>query len=132
MKKKLNPHTAFFNSRVAIALTLCLTGVLIALGGTGGHSTRPKAQAQTRARSIAPPTLVPMVGPASLDQDLRTLPYVAPKQEFEEQRLMRYPHNARGPEQFDRPGVAFRTVKRLLAPPRMPGPLLTFDGINSA
>ena len=33
-----------------------------------------------------------MVGPVRLDQDLRNLPYVAPKEEFEERRLMRYPH----------------------------------------
>ncbi len=33
-----------------------------------------------------------MVGPVRLDQDLRSLPYVAPKEEFEEKVITRYPH----------------------------------------
>ena len=37
-----------------------------------------------------------MVGPVRLDQDLRNLPYVAPKQEFEERRLTRYPLRGTG------------------------------------
>ena len=42
-----------------------------------------------------------MVGPVRLDQDLRKLPYIAPKEEFEERRLMRYPHN--GTDQTNAP-----------------------------
>src|SRR5205814_8888968 len=33
MKKKLNPQSAFFNPRFAIAVILCLSGVFIAFGG---------------------------------------------------------------------------------------------------
>jgi len=35
MKKKLNPQSAFFHPRIAIALALSLTGVFIALEGMG-------------------------------------------------------------------------------------------------
>ena len=37
-----------------------------------------------------------MVGPVRLDQDLHNLPYIAPKAEFEEKVLTRYPHPGTG------------------------------------
>ena len=130
MKKKSNLQSAFLNPRFAIAIVLCLTGVFIAVGAGGHKSVRLPQQEQ--AHSIAVPASVPMVGPVSQNQDLRRLPYVAAKAESDEQLLMRHPHVGTGaPEKFDKPGVAFRTVQRLLEPPRMPAPLLTFDGINS-
>ena len=76
-----------------------------------------------------------MVGPVRLDQDLRKLPYVAPKAEFEETRLMRYPHN--GTDQTNAhsgSGASGSTyvqnlLKNLWRPtPTMPGPLFTFEG----
>lgn len=76
-----------------------------------------------------------MVGPVRLDQDLRNLPYVAPKPEFEERRLMRYPHEG---GETDAPSSKYgisglKYVQALLKnvwrpAPTMPGPLLTFEG----
>jgi hypothetical protein len=76
-----------------------------------------------------------MVGPVRLDQDLRNLPYIPPKEEFEETRLMRYPHNGteqtNAPSGYETSGLAYvqKLVKNLWRPtPTMPGPLLTFEG----
>ena len=41
------------------------------------------------------PDVVQMVGPVLLNQDLRRLPYVPPKEELDEQVLTRYPHGTR-------------------------------------
>ncbi len=76
-----------------------------------------------------------MVGPVRLDQDLRKLPYVAPKEEFEERRLMRYPHNGtdqtNAPSGYGTSGLAYvqSLLKNIWRPtPTIPGPLLTFEG----
>ena len=100
MKKKSTSKSAFFNLRVLIASILCLFGVFVALIGSGAFAqtkgTRASQQpARSNATQDAPGTQAPdvrrMVGPVRLDQDLRSLPYVAPKKEFEERRLTRYP-----------------------------------------
>ncbi len=76
-----------------------------------------------------------MVGPVAQNQDLRSLPYVAPAPEIEEKRLTRYPRPETGaPAESGASSLAqFQSLmKGLLRPvPRMPGPLLTFDGMNS-
>src|SRR5207237_812173 len=55
------------------------------------------------------------------------------KQEMEERRLTRHPFpGTEASDKFDAPGVGFRTYQRLMQPPRMPSPLLTFDGISLA
>ena len=95
MKKKSTSQSAFFNLRVLVAAVFCLVGVFVALISSGAF-----AQAKGNNRAIASPAfpgaqnpeVVRMVGPVRLDQDLRMLPYVAPKPEFEEQILTRYPH----------------------------------------
>src|SRR5438445_2369869 len=101
MKKKSTSQSAFFNVRVLIASVLCLFGVFVALLGSGAFAqtkgTRASQQpARSNARQDTPgtqtPDVVQMVGPVRLDQDLRSLPYVAPKKEFEQRRLTRYPH----------------------------------------
>ncbi len=131
MKKKSNLQSAFLNPRFAITIVLCLTGILIALGAGGLKTVRPTRQKQ--ANSIATPTVLKMVGPVVQTEDLRRLPYVPANHESEEEMRMRYPHHGTGaPENFDKSGVAFPLVQRLLQPPTMPAPLLTFDGINSA
>jgi hypothetical protein len=79
-----------------------------------------------------------MVGPVRLDQDLRSLPYVAPKPQFEERVLTRYPHGigqAGTSIGYGISGVAY--IQALLknvwrSAPTMPPPLLTFDGVNQA
>ena len=101
MKKKSTSKSAFFNLRVLIASVLCIFGVFVALLGSGAFAqTKSTGVSQQPARSNATqdapgtqtPDVVPMVGPVILNQDLRKLPYVAPKAEFDEQALMRYPH----------------------------------------
>jgi len=137
MKKKSTSNSAFFNLRVLIASVLCLFGVFVAL--LGSAQTRGTNQARTAANQDAPGTQTPdvirMVGPVRLDQDLRNLPYVAPKPEFEERRLMRYPHEG---GETDAPSSKYgisglKYVQALLKnvwrpAPTMPGPLLTFEG----
>src|ERR1700751_3404531 len=97
MKKKSTSQSAFFNVRILISALFCLAGVAMAVLGMGAFSTAFAQGRSTKNNQAAPGTQVPdvvqMVGPVRLDQDLRKLPYVAPKKEFEERRLMRYPHN---------------------------------------
>ena len=90
MKKKSNSKSAFFNLRVLIAAVFCLTGVFVALFGMGMFAQTQAPREEWRyQRQDAPgtqtPDVVHMVGPVRLDQDLRDLPYVAPKAEHEEQ-----------------------------------------------
>src|SRR5882724_4888315 len=105
MKKKSSSKSAFFNLRVLIAGLFCLAGVAIALLGMGTFSSafaqsKGSQTNQSGSNQAAPgaqsPDVVQLVGPVRLDQDLRTLPYVAPKAEFEERRLTRYPHDGTG------------------------------------
>ncbi len=144
MKKKSTSKSAFFNLRVLIASILCLFGVFVALVGSGAFAqTKGTGASQQPARSNAtqdaPGTQAPdvrrMVGPVRLDQDLRSLPYVAPKKEFEERRLMRYPHNGTGETTAQsKYGISSlkyvqALLKNLWRPtPTMPGPLFTFEG----
>src|SRR6266496_3798741 len=132
----------FFNLRVLIATVFCLAGVFFALTGAGIYLGSSKVQAQSGPASTMPvtanspngPDVVRLVGPVRLDQDLRSLPYVAPNPEIEEKRLTRYPHpelpNSTNQSDYPR----FETlVKRITPPtPTMPAPLLTFDGMNSS
>src|SRR2546428_7312853 len=93
MKKKLASKSAFFNSRVLIGFVFCLVGVFLALLGLGlypGASARAQGPKQNQ-KDVGAPQVVPMVGPVSQDQDLRTLPYIPSSTQFEERRLMRYP-----------------------------------------
>src|SRR5262249_11220831 len=75
-----------------------------------------------------------MIGPVSVDQDLRDLPYVAPKAEFEERALTRYPH----PEADQVGGPSKKcpsfgeTLLRNVLQPDIPPPLLTFEGVAEA
>ena len=137
MKKKSTSKSAFFNLRILTASAFCLLGIAVALFAQGNH-TKQKQNNQSNRTEDAPgtqrPDVVQMVGPVRLDQDLRKLPYVAPKAEFEERRLMRYPHdgtdqtsaasgNAAGPKYVQ------SLLKNIWRPtPTMPGPLLTFEG----
>src|SRR5690242_19593576 len=127
MKKKFDHQSAFFYSRIAIAVALSLTGVLIALDGMGAgaggaDSAGPKPQAVVS--SAGAPEVSQLVGPVSQNQDLRSLPYVAPKAEFEERILTRYPH---GIGQAGTSAGSGASAQRLLysiwqPAPTMPGP----------
>ena len=138
MKKKSTSQSAFFNLRVLIAAVFCLGALAVALfaqtksaGPT--QQSNPSVVAQD-APGIQTPDVVQLVGPVMLNTDLRDLPYIAPSHEFEEKRLMRYPH----PETPSptKPISAYQRfeslMKQIISPlPNMPGPLLTFDGMNS-
>src|SRR5437588_11406019 len=96
MKKKSTSQSAFFNLRILIASVFCLTGIAVALFGTGAFAQGKGAKNNNSTKNQASPgtqtpDVVRMVGPVRLDQDLRSLPYVPPKEEFEERILTRYP-----------------------------------------
>src|SRR6266496_3427689 len=139
MKKKSASQSAFFNLRVLIGLFVVLAGVFLALFGMGafssafaqGKGTKNTNQAYPGTQA---PDVVQMVGPVRLDQDLRSLPYVAPKPEFEERVLTRYPHGTGqtgAPAEYGTSGLAYvqGLLKSIWRPaPTMPPPLLTFEG----
>jgi N-acetylneuraminic acid mutarotase len=140
MKKISTSQSAFFNFRILIAALFCLVGVAMAMFGTGAFAqTKGSRNNNSTTNQASPgtqtPDVVQMVGPVRLDQDLRKLPYVAPKAEFEERRLMRYPHNGtdqtNAPSGYGTAGLAYvqSLLKSIWRPtPTMPGPLLTFEG----
>ena len=137
MKKKSTSKSAFFNLRILTASALCLLGIAVALFAQGNR-TKPVQTNQSNRGQDAPgtqrPDVVQMVGPVRLDQDLRKLPYVAPKAEFEERRLMRYPHDGTDQTNAASGNAAGQKyvqslLKNMWRPtPTMPGPLLTFEG----
>src|SRR5260370_25521989 len=141
MKKK-SSQSAFFNLRVLIGLFVFLAGVFLALLGSGAFSSafaQAKGAKNNRSTTQAfpgtqTPDVVQMVGPVALNMDLRELPYVAPKEEFEERVLTRYPHGtaqAGASTGYGISGLAKvkQLVKNLLLPtPNIRPPLLTFEG----
>src|SRR6266540_6617032 len=96
MKKKSTSQSAFFNLRVLTASVFCLLGSAVALFAQGNRAKQTQQTNRSRTQQDAPgtqrPDVVQMVGPVMLNQNLRDLPYVAPKEEFEERVLTRYPH----------------------------------------
>src|SRR5438105_3010653 len=147
MKKKSTSKSAFFNLRVLFASVLCLGGVFVALLGMGAFSnlfaqTKGTKQPGVATRQDAPgtqtPDVVRMVGPVRLDQDLRKLPYIAPKEKSEEERrLTRYPFPLAGSGapagSSGTSGLANvqRLLKNVWRPATMPPTLLTFEGIGN-
>jgi len=133
MKKKSSSKSAFFNPRFLIGFIFCLAGVFLALLGFGlypGGSALAQGPKQNQTGSGGP-EVVRLIGPVSQNVDLRALPYIAPKQEFEERILTRYPH---GTGQTGAPtGSGLASVQAVLRKisrpaPTMPAPLLTFEG----
>jgi hypothetical protein len=138
MKKKSTSQSAFFNFRVLIAALFCVAGIAVALLSMGAFSSASAQTRGARTNQDAPgtqrPDVVRMIGPVRLDQDLRTLPYVAPKPEHEEQPLMRHPRPKNPPQTSAITGLPH--VQSLLEnvwrpAPTMPPPILTFDGHNN-
>src|SRR5882672_4748051 len=146
MKKKSTSQSAFFNFRVLIGLFVFLAGVFLALLATGAFSSafaQAKGAKNNRSATKASPgtqtpDVVRMVGPVALNMDLRKLPYVAPKEEFEERVLTRYPHGTAQTGASAGYGISGlakvqQLVKNLWRPaPNMPRPLLTFEGESAA
>ena len=128
-------ESGFFNLRVLIASLFCLVGIFMALIAGGIYSESAKAQGTAPAQpSSGLPTLVRMVGPVHQDQDLRSLPYIPQEGETEERRLTRYPRPETGAPPPISGFARFQSLlEEVLAPvPAMPGPVLTFDGMNSS
>src|SRR5439155_2730038 len=138
MKRKSTSQSAFFNLRVLIGAVCCLGALAVALFA----QTKSARSTQQSHRSVgaqdAPgtqtPDVVQLIGPVILNQDLRDLLYIAPSHEFEEKRLMRYPHPEIPSPTNQSAYPRFETFLKQIAPPTptMPAPLLTFDGMNSA
>src|SRR5262249_25246978 len=135
MKKKSTSQSAFFNLRVLAASVFCLLGVAVALfaQSKGGRQTQQTNRSrQQDAPGTQHPDVVRMIGPIVMNQDLRKLPYVAPKEkEEEERRMTRYPFPLAGHD-AQSPGTS-AYVKKLLknvcrTAPKMPPPVLTFEG----
>ena len=138
MKKKSTSQSAFFNLRVLTASVFCLLGIAVALFAQGSR-TRQTQASRSGGHQDAPgtqrPDVVKMVGPVRTTTDVRHLPYVAPKREVEERRLTRYPFPEDGappplPAGFEQFQAMLKKIWR--PTPKMPGPLLTFDGITAA
>jgi hypothetical protein len=134
MKKRSSARDAFFKLRVVFGIILGGVGICLALAGFGIFS---KVSAQTGGQtqpSSGSPEIVQLVGPVRLDQDLRDLPYIAPKPEFEETVLTRYPRpgsgkSVSGPSQKC-PDLTATLLKSVWQPaPTIPPPILTFEGV---
>jgi hypothetical protein len=123
---------------------MVVVGIFLALLGSGAFSNMfaqargSRSTQRFTTRQDAPgtqrPEVVQLVGPVSLNQDLRTLPYIPQEGEIEDYPLMRYPHRRTGVPTPAEPSSPLlqSLVKGLFRPtPTMPPPLLTFDGINS-
>jgi len=133
MKKQQKNSASAFALRIALALALTsISAILLASGlrsSTGG-ANRPQPD---RPR----PDVVRMLGPVIQNQNLRALPYVPPAPKEEETRLTRHQFPlATAPinKSTSQPGQKFtqKLMQRVLSPtPTMPGPLLTFDAIDS-
>ena len=139
MKKKSTSKSAFFNLRVLIASVLCLFGIAVALFAQGNRSKQTQQNTRSGARQDAPGTQKPevtrMIGPAVVNEDLRTLPEMPSAPKIVRPLLTRYPHGETRTESEE--SSAFPKFQSLLGKifrpvPNMPPPLLTFDGINAA
>jgi len=115
----------------------CLLGIAVALFAQGKGSKQSQQPNRSNRQQDAPgaqrPDVVQMIGPVTMNKDLRSIPYVPQTREREERRLTRYPFPLAG---ADAPAGSGRTsayVRRLLKSlwrptPTMPGPVLTFEG----
>jgi hypothetical protein len=128
MKKKLSSQSAFSSLRFLIGLALCLTGGFLALLGLGRYPSAWAQGPKQNQTEVGVPQVVPMAGPVSQDQDLRTLPYIAPNPEVEELRLTRYPLSQIQSHGTTDPVRAVRQPDQAAA---MPTPIATFAGMNS-
>src|SRR5215472_13472936 len=117
MKKKSTSNSAFFNLRVLTAAVFCLLGVAVALFAQGNRTKQTQQTNPSRTQQDAPgtqrPDVVQLIGPVTMNQDLRNLPYVAPKQKEEERRLTRYPFPLSGHDAPAGPGTSAYVQKIL-------------------
>ncbi len=133
MKKSSSSRNAFFIWRVVFGIMLGSLGVFLALSSWAMFS-KVSAQPAGQPATSNSPEIVPMVGPVHLNQDLRSLPYIAPKEEFEERVLTRHPQPGTGNQEagplLKCPDFGATLLNNILRPaPTMPAPLLTFEGV---
>jgi hypothetical protein len=120
-------RSAFANSRSLFGLTICLAGISLALIAFASNSTEQGRTAVPINKRPGAPDVYRMIGPASLDQDIRTLRDVPQNGESEERRLLRFSRRRNnGPERFD----PVRIVREAMQAPMMPGPIATYPGIG--
>ena len=136
MKKKQHNSVRASALQITLALGLISLSAILFASSLTSSPGGANASSTTAIQPDTPmPDFVQLIGPVILNTDLRDLPYIAPSHEFEEKRLTRYPH----PEipTPTKPTSAYQRfeslMKQILSPmPQMPGPLLTFDGMNSS
>ena len=140
MKKKSTSKSAFFNLRILTAALFCLLGIAVALFAQGNRTKQAQTN-RSSTRQASPgtqtPDVVQMVGPVRTTTDVRHLPYLPNEGEMEERRMTRYefPNTGPLPSAPAAPSSPWmqRLLKNIFRPaPTMPGPLLTFDGMNSS
>src|SRR5882724_924852 len=150
MKKKSTSQSAparrsfteggFFNLRILTAAVFCLLGIAVALFAQGKGSKQTQQTNRSNGTQDAPgtqrPDVVQMVGPVRTTTDVRHLRYIPNEGEIEERRLTRYQFPNTGPlpsaPEIRSPWLR-SLLKNIFRPaPTMPGPLLTFDGMNSS
>ncbi len=131
----------FFYLRGVIGLFVIFAGLFLAmlnLGIFGQTNSRTDSGIVVfnggRPNSVRP-DVVRLIGPVILNQDLRALPYIPREDdEFEEHHpLPRHPHPKLGaPPAEISPLTWLQSLLKELsqATPKMPPPLLTFDGMN--
>jgi hypothetical protein len=141
MKKKSTSQSAFFNLRVLTASVFCILGIAVALFAQGSRTKPAQQTNRSSTRQDAPgtqrPDVVQMAGPVRTTTDVRHLPYIPNEGEIEERRLTRYQFSKTGPLPSAPAAPSSPWMQKLLKnifrpTPTMPGPLLTFDGMNSS
>jgi hypothetical protein len=133
MKKKSASQSAFFNLRVLMGLLIALTGVFLALVGSGAFSnllaqprnpSRQSAKQQPLVRAQYRGVL-PVVK-FDISPPLRNIKPLPPKKgklrENEDRDIMPHPGVPLGPV------VPDPVVQRVLGKLEIPGPLISFDG----
>src|ERR1043166_5896399 len=134
MKKKSPRHSAFFEPRVFISFLLMFGASLLAFTGLGLRADAQPPQAQVSASTpeampgAGQPDIVQMVGPFSEDRDLQAIPYLPPRMQEEDVRLMRHPLPMTPSTQ---PSDPVQKVREFVAAISMPTPIATFAGLNS-
>jgi Kelch motif len=136
MKKKSTSQSAFFNVRVLFAAVFCLGALAVALfAQTKGSKQSSRSASRQDAPGTQRPDVMQMVGPVRTSAALRDLPHVPPQTVNTHKPLPRYPRGTGGlarEEEASSSGMQ-KLLENIFRPiPRIPPPLLTFDGINSA
>ncbi len=116
--------SAFCHSRVLLSVAFCLTSIILAVAAFAPALAQPGA----KPGAVGAPDLPEVIGPVSLDTDLRKLPYIAPNEESEDGPLRRHA-KITGTDAQDSIVIAAQRVGQVVT---MPSPALVFNGISAA